>query len=306
MKRKIVRHGSNTLTVSLPAKWCKKFDVKGGNEIEVSEDGKVLKIATERTDSKKITIPIKGVDKYLHHYLRKGFLRSIPILYRLGYDEIRIEFDNPKVMDFVPEELDLLLGFEIIDQGKDYCVIRNVAPGLGQQFESILRRIFIILQTMAKDMFNYLKNSKFEKLPKISNLEVINNKLTNFCERILHQKGNGITLLMYSTISLTEQVADDFRDICNYYVNLKKNFKFTDEALEFFKEVINLLDDFTKLFYNVDGIEPCELTAKRHKLINEVAVKLFKTQPKDEQVLLHYLSSITNKIYHMTECSIKF
>ena len=37
MKRKIVKHGPISLTVSLPSKWVKKRNLKAGDEVEVEE-----------------------------------------------------------------------------------------------------------------------------------------------------------------------------------------------------------------------------------------------------------------------------
>ena len=42
MKRKIVKHGNSTLTVSLPSKWAKNNSLKQGDEIDVIENGKEL------------------------------------------------------------------------------------------------------------------------------------------------------------------------------------------------------------------------------------------------------------------------
>ena len=37
MKRKIVKQGSATMTISLPATWIKKFNLKVGDELEIDE-----------------------------------------------------------------------------------------------------------------------------------------------------------------------------------------------------------------------------------------------------------------------------
>jgi len=39
MKRKLVKQGGTALTVSLPAKWAKKYDLKAGDEIDLVEEG---------------------------------------------------------------------------------------------------------------------------------------------------------------------------------------------------------------------------------------------------------------------------
>ena len=44
MERKINRVGTNTLTVSLPQSWVKRYQLRAGDSIAVEEQGSVLKI----------------------------------------------------------------------------------------------------------------------------------------------------------------------------------------------------------------------------------------------------------------------
>jgi len=46
MKRKIVQHGSSSLTITLPIKWVEKFGLKKGGELNVEENGPTLLIST--------------------------------------------------------------------------------------------------------------------------------------------------------------------------------------------------------------------------------------------------------------------
>ena len=38
MKRKLVKQGGTALTVSLPAKWARKYNLKAGDEVEGEEE----------------------------------------------------------------------------------------------------------------------------------------------------------------------------------------------------------------------------------------------------------------------------
>ena len=37
MKRKIIRQGHNTLTITLPSDWAKRFNIEAGKEIDLTE-----------------------------------------------------------------------------------------------------------------------------------------------------------------------------------------------------------------------------------------------------------------------------
>ena len=55
MKRKIIKQGSGTLTISLPTNWAKLFKLKSGDEIDVTQEGKMLVVSTkERFKAKKL------------------------------------------------------------------------------------------------------------------------------------------------------------------------------------------------------------------------------------------------------------
>ena len=48
MKRKIIKQGHNTLTVTLPSKWVKDLNLSAGDEIELIEKDKSILITSEK------------------------------------------------------------------------------------------------------------------------------------------------------------------------------------------------------------------------------------------------------------------
>ena len=53
MKRKIIKQGHNTLTITLPSDWVKRFNLQGGNEIDLIEKDNGLFLTTEKINSIK-------------------------------------------------------------------------------------------------------------------------------------------------------------------------------------------------------------------------------------------------------------
>ena len=51
MIRKIIKQGHNTLTMTLPSNWVKKFNLTPGDEIDLSERDNGLFITTEKHNS---------------------------------------------------------------------------------------------------------------------------------------------------------------------------------------------------------------------------------------------------------------
>src|SRR3989344_5739355 len=90
MKRKIVRHGSSSLTVTLPSKWIEKYSINKGDEVNVEESGSNVIISTQKeTASGKKTINSKD---------GKFTKNNLSHLYQLGYDEIEIELTDKKTL----------------------------------------------------------------------------------------------------------------------------------------------------------------------------------------------------------------
>ena len=134
-------------------------------------------------------------------------------LYKRGYDEIRINYSDSNVFKEI-KKVDLL-GFEIVDQGKNYCVIKNVSMALESEFDTLLRRSF----RLAKEMGNLLEDYFLEKnidLNEVKELESLNNKFTDFCLRILNKNGylqNQKTNFLYVITRELESLGDIFKYI---------------------------------------------------------------------------------------------
>jgi phosphate uptake regulator len=84
MKRKVIKQGYNTLTVTLPTDWTKKFNIKPGDEVDIIEQGRGLQVSTEKGPNlSTITIDISRLSPAV-------IWRYLLAAYRAGYDEITI------------------------------------------------------------------------------------------------------------------------------------------------------------------------------------------------------------------------
>ena len=84
MRRKVIKQGHNTLTVTLPGKWVNKMGIKPGDELDVTDQDRGLLISTEKGPNlSSITVDISDLTPAL-------IWRYILSAYRAGYDEIRV------------------------------------------------------------------------------------------------------------------------------------------------------------------------------------------------------------------------
>ena len=163
MKRKIIKQGHNTLTITLPSSWVRKFNLQAGKEIDLVERDNGLFITAEKTnENKRAEFDITGMDVPT---VWKYFMA----VYREGYDEVLIKFDKSKMENpykfFTQHRIDRkygtetlkrtilealqgfvnrFIGYEIVEHGKDYVIVREMGELTSKEFDNCLRKIFFI------------------------------------------------------------------------------------------------------------------------------------------------------------------
>jgi len=293
MKRKVIKQGNNTLTVTLPRKWTSKHSVQVGDELEVEEHGSSLYIGhnKERTLG-EISVDIQG-----DHFFR----RSIFIPYSKGYDIIRVNFKNKSIPELIKKNLQYMLGFELVDQGENYCVLKNIAKGIEEEFDTIFNRMALIAASMGEDMYDALSKNEIERLENIRDLEGLSNKFNLFCRRILNTRGYKDPIKTNSLYRLScsfERIADNFRDICTIF--LSEKLKAKDEILNFLSEVNKHTQLNYKLVQKFD-LETMYKFKTEETGLKKDALNLLKKMKGSEALIVHHLLSIIEEGHDITE-----
>ena len=291
MKRKVSLIGPSTLMVSLPSKWVKKYNIKKGDEMTVLEDGDKLTV-TSGPINRELSINLDSSDLGI---ISKHFINY---LYQKGYDEIEIKFDSPDVFRQIQKSLSNLLGYEILNQTKNTCIIKSVFDSKKQEFDNILRRTFLILLDMAESCYDSVEKGEYSSLDEIRLLEKTNNKLTDFCKRTLSKEGcDDKSLFLYVIIRDIEKIADSYRNICDIFIANPK-VTISKQSIALFMEVNSYLRLFYELFYKFDKNKAIILHDKKESMIKK-AKKLFETKNKEESVLLHEIITLTQLIFDL-------
>jgi phosphate uptake regulator len=288
MKRKIVQHGSSSLTVTLPIKWAEKFNLKKGDELNIEESGPILMVSTEQ----EIASPKKEFSAVESGIFTKNNLSH---LYQLGYDEIEIRFEDPKTLDDIKERISDCIGFAIIDQKPNKVYIKSIATTIESEFDTLLRKAFQITNEMAKNLLEVLRKGDYSKLKEIRNMESLNNRFTDVCIRILNKKGYKVpkrTMQIYEIVKNIERIADEFKYICDLFFR-KKIDKILIESL---KEAVDYYLDFYNMFYKFDIKLKEKIYLNRRRLIEKFTVQLEKSKGTNSR-FLHHLINIIMKTY---------
>ncbi len=299
MKRKVVKQGHNAMTITLPASWIKENNVKGGDELEVDTKGKDLLVKKDSSEGfEKINFNMPGNGMFVH--------RHLGVLYRLGYDEIKVEFDEPSMVDKIQYEIEQMPGFEIVDQGENYCIVKNVAVGMEKEFENILRKIFLNIIYFGEQGYKHIKQNNVNGLKSLKQFNKSNNRMPNFCQRLLRKEGYKDykkTMLVYTMVWSLEQVADYYENIFSYILDLNKKPKISNEILNIYEDVNRLFERYYALFYTFNSAKLSDLKEDCLCIIKRIK-KLIENKKGEDVIILLNLNLITERIYHMTECLI--
>jgi len=291
MKRKVIQIANSTQLVSLPRKWSLKYGVKKGDEIEVEENGDSIIIKTDKDiSSSKTEIDFKGKEQLIH--------RALSSLYRSGYDEIKVLYEKPSELKIIQSTINQeLIGFEIVEEGKEYIILKQVSRINPEEFESMLRRTFIFLLNTADECLNALKTYDVTVLRNLVYRDLTINKLTDYLRRAINKKESYFKHIGpgYTIIEMLEKISDDYRDMCRYLSENKV--KISKSSIKALTEINSLLRDAYKLFYSFNLNDMEKFLIKKTEISNSIK-DISKNIKKGEVEILLYLGGIlTNTFY---------
>ncbi len=289
MKRKIAKIGPSTLMISLPSKWAKKFNLNKGNELEITENNENLIVSTQNEILKKeLEINVSSLDLMLY--------RLIGSVYKAGYEQVKIIFNNPKQLETIYDVLrKTCLGFEIIEQSKNFIIIKEISKPEHHEFENVLRRNFLFLLSVANDSLDSIKKQDYDSLKNITLRDHNINKYSDFCRRILNKKSiSEKNSPLYHIIEQLEKLGDMYRDLCLYIYENK--LKLDKETLEIYQRVNEFFNSFYETFYKFN-LETVEEFGKKRNELREVINKSLNS--KQDKHILFFLNNIFNTTFDL-------
>lgn len=307
MKRKLVKQGNNALTVTLPSEWIKKLNLQAGNEVEVEEKDNSIIIAAEKMEGKsRIEINITGLDySSIRHEIRAA--------YKLGYDEIILNFENNEaiehkvdrkttVIDAIHKEVDMLIGIEVFEQKENYCLLKSISESPIDEFDNILRRVFLLLNEVSNDLVKEAKIMDKKISESIAEKHDVITKFLNLCLRLLNKKGyidyKKLTV-MYHLIANLDKILDiikySARDLTFFkQKNLRK------ETINILQEIDELIVNYYNLFYKFNLELIAKFSKNRWKIIKDIN-SLANKLPSNELLLISNMGHCLEILLDLTE-----
>ncbi|MCX6748163.1 MAG: AbrB/MazE/SpoVT family DNA-binding domain-containing protein [Candidatus Pacearchaeota archaeon] len=331
MKRKIIKQGHNTLTLTLPSEWTKKLNLNSSDEIDVVENNGSLIINGKQHNSFKSTsIDITGLTMPMIWRYFQG-------AYREGYDEIKIIYDkNEKEMEgalnfyathfaytklgekatkkpaleTINEIINRFIGVAIIDHGENYCTIREMGEVSAKEFDNSLRRIFLLILELFDELITMIETNTIDNISickKIHTMDMNVDRFVDYCCRI-NNKINDSSFqknkpLMFSTLFLLELLGDEFKYMGTHLSHCKKKIN-EKQLIDFAKIVKAHFEMYYHIFYKYDKNEVIKFGENDYKIYNE-HFELKESSEKDIRGIKRHFMQISKFTFCLMELRIE-
>ena len=203
MKRKLIKHGESSLTISLPRSFVKTNNLQKGQEIDVQELDDGLFVST-KNQKEKTTISIDISNQ------KPVIKKILGAIYKTGYDEINIHFSSfeelRKIKEIVQRQFE---GYKIMHQGKNNLLIKKLSADNFEEFNNVLRRFFLIMNNMGLEMTEAIKKTDYDWLKRISLLKIEVDGLADYCRRAINLKFNSDYKRMSPLYVIIEEMEKD-------------------------------------------------------------------------------------------------
>lgn len=292
MRRKVVQQGTSTMMVSLPSPWVRQHGIGKGDEVEVRTEGERLLILPTGTPApRKKVLELKGA-------IGDGtILRTLVALYKAGYDEIKILYDDKQVLLAVQHALKTELSeYGIVEQTGTYCLLQDISSAKAESLDPVLRRTFLLLLQMAEESLANMQRRSYD-LQSLRYLEESNNRFTTFCSRLVSHEQSPRGQFLYHLLEMLEHIADQFKYLFDYLIAEKP--KVSADALAQYRGVVQMLRAYYEYFYT-GSAERMAFIGKLRKKVVERSLSVFAKDP----VMLHYVVVICQQIFELTEPTI--
>ena len=204
------------------------------------------------------------------------------------YDEIVISNYSAEQNAIIEELLrDLFVGFIIKEKSSLRIVVGQVAAVDVKEFDATLRRAFRQLKEMLEQTQEAFEQQNKELLADQIMNEHTNNKLTNFCERLLnkHLKQKEDGHFWYVIAWNLEKIADNFKYIAQHYASQPK---ISTQALQLYIKTKSYIESYMDILYDFSIGKLAELSLIKKDLEKE-CLEILEEGEKQDRVFIHYL-----------------
>jgi len=293
MVRKVIQSGPATLSISLPSKWIKKFNIKKGQELGVEEQGNSLNISAQSLDSSDNALV--NVSE-----LNPISTKIIGIAYKSGYKQIKAVYTLGKKVihrgrkiaeiDMIKNTFDHLIGMQLWEIGKsgntNYAIAKESAKIIPKEFDSVLNKLFFHLMHQTDLILESLASKK-DLFSESALTERLINQTQDLCIKILYLNGHDIykkTLPCYNLVMKLESIGDKYFRIAERVH--KNKIQIDKESIEYLNKLNLILEEIGSLNRKFISKKAINLVVKIEK--NLVEYEEFMKKIRTQDNLIYY------------------
>ncbi|MBI2133474.1 phosphate uptake regulator PhoU [Candidatus Woesearchaeota archaeon] len=294
MKRKLIKIGNSTLLLSVPREWAISNNLSKGDEVEIVMDQDKLTVwCDSRLQKEKLVLDVTE--------FREMLARLLYAVYKSGIDEVEIRSKDPALIDKIKSVIyKEAAGFEILNEGKDFCTIVNVS-GKIEDFHNMVRRLFLVTLTMGQESVTALRKNK--ALENILYLEQENNRLTTILTRAINKYGSyGFKKIgpIYFIIQELEKVGDQYKYLAQHFHSKGKKLALKPNTIKLLEDASQLLRTVYEFFYTFNPKKVDEIREQRNGIISRASELYAQKLNEDEFVMLHHSLNICTLAFDLS------
>lgn len=302
MKRKAIQLANQTIVISLPSKWVKQQGIKKGDEIDITEeDEKLIIRGSTHSDIKTFVLDIKD-------YSQTILCRQLRTLYRKGYDKLTLRFRSPTQLNIIEDTIKNLIGFEIVEQSKEECVIEDIAESQTKDIDKLIKRVIMLMMSMCEELQDDTRALDLERLNSIILTDKQINKFIDYIIRLINKnvipKPIKRELLYFLALQL-EVVGDRCKLVAEKITEIKsekKVFTFNKLTMNFLKETYRILGVFNSSLYKASEESSLKKIDETRKLINRTYDIINKSKmPKKEMEICDMVKENIYTVFDILE-----
>ncbi|MEM1565707.1 MAG: PhoU domain-containing protein [Candidatus Bathyarchaeia archaeon] len=311
--RRIQRTPSGTFFVCLPKEWAERYGLKRGSIVAVNEtsDGKLL-IDPEYGAAPPARVVVLEPGPYLG--------REIIGKYLLGFDIIRVEAKESisfETREIVKKTVSRLIGLEIVEEDYSKIVLQCLLEPASFPPEKILRREYMIVAGMHRDVVNALVNGDVHMARSVVARDEEVNRLYFLLVRILRtiiqnpslSEKLGLQPIECLDYRLTASLVENIGDECvraAFKVLGLKGAKIIEAIkklmVEFYAVVFEAQEDALKAFFEGDIALAENVRSMRAQI--EKTLEAIEKNSKEQGEIMPYLLAAVSALRQIYEHSV--
>ena len=263
--------------------------------MEVKEEDNKIIIETEnqtKTNELKLDLSEMNVSTAWYNLIsayRSG-AETINVYHNDYIKDIKSE-ENIKSEELLRDAVNKFIGLEIVKQGKNNTLIKEITSPKVEEFDSILKRTYFAVMNMSEDMAIGIENSDQDLINNILISEVNVNKLSNFTLRLLtkYRKNNMDSIVLYSTIIKLEELGDCYANISKI-ISESKFESYPKNLVVIFKDINSMMKIFYDISFKHDQDKHNNLAVIKHKI--KTSIKEYNPQTQTDARIMQIARNI--------------